>query len=139
MCQRETWHPGVASKLTKLLSGSMDLVPSAEISTCSFAGTSKQHSPVALEKPNSAVGLRAGGGFGSPCPATGWVGVPAEQLCPQLPLWLLLCREKVPGPKKELLRGAAEGLKRKETPSGLFSFILQMSQMAGVAETRGGA
>jgi len=84
---------------------------------------SKQQSPMALEMPNSAVGLRAVGGVGSPCPAPGRVGVPAGQLCPQLPLWLLLCREKVPGPK-ELLRGAAEGMKRRETPSGLFFFYL---------------
>lgn len=38
MYQRQTCHPGVASKLIKLFNGSMDLVPSAEISTCLFAG-----------------------------------------------------------------------------------------------------
>lgn len=37
------------------------------------------------------------------------------------------------------LGGAAEGMKRRETPSELFSFILQMNQMAGAAETKEGA
>lgn len=52
---------------------------------------------------------------------------------------LLLCREKVLVLKEVPLRGVAEGMKRRETPSELFSFILQMNQMAGAAETKGGA
>lgn len=46
--------------------------------------------------------------------------------------------EKVLVLKEVPLREVAEGMKRRETPSELFSFILQMNQMAGAAETKGG-
>lgn len=52
---------------------------------------------------------------------------------------LPLCRGEVLVLEEMPCRGVAVGMKRRETPSELFSFILQMNQMAGAAETKGGA